>query len=85
MPLAPSTNETAPIPLTVTHVHEHPFCPRFMYFGHVLEIPERQGRRLLVQKVRRAHEERKRVNPNYLRKRLGVAERKFDVPMASAR
>ena len=75
--------EPLPPPLTVTHIHEHLFCPRFTYFEHVLGIAERQERRALVQKGREVHEERKRINPNYLRKKLGVVERQFDVPLAS--
>ena len=78
-------SEPAPIPLTVTHVLEHLYCPRFTYFEYVLGVPERQERRLLVQKGRQAHEERRRINPTYLRKKLGVVERRFDVPLASAR
>ena len=77
--------ELSPIPLTVTHVHEHLYCPRFTYFEYVLGVPERQERRLLVQKGRQAHEERRRINPSYLRKKLGVVKRQFDVPLASAR
>lgn len=72
-----------PIPLTVTHVLEHLYCPRFTYFEYVLAVPERQERRFLVQKGRQTHEERKRINPSYLRKKLGVVERRFDVPLAS--
>jgi len=83
--LAPPEHEPPLLPLTVTHVLEHLFCPRFTYFEYVLAVPERQERRLLVQKGRQAHEERKRINPNYLRKKLGVVQRQFDVPMASAR
>jgi CRISPR-associated exonuclease Cas4 len=70
-------------PLTVTHILEHLYCPRFTYFEYVLAIPERQDRRPLVLKGRQVHEERKRINPQYLRKKLGVVGRKFDVPMAS--
>lgn len=70
-------------PLTVTHLHEHLYCPRFTYFEHVLQVAERQERRPLVRMGRQAHEERKRINPNYLRKKLGVAERRPDVPLAS--
>lgn len=77
--------EPPPLPLTVTHVLEHLFCPRFTYFEHVLAVPERQERRLLVQKGRQAHEERRRINPNYLRKKLGVVQRQFDVPLSSVR
>lgn len=79
----PST-EPSSIPLTVTHVLEHLFCPRFTFFEYVLCVPERQERRALVLKGRLAHEERKHINPNYLRKKLGVVQRQFDVPLASA-
>src|SRR5262249_32495389 len=71
-------------PLTVTHLHEHLYCPRFTFFEHVLRVPERQERRPLVQIGRQAHEERRRINPTYLRKKLGVVERHFDVPLSSA-
>jgi CRISPR-associated exonuclease Cas4 len=77
--------EPEPIPLMVTHVLEHLYCPRFTYFEYVLAVPERQERRALVQKGRQVHEERRRINPNYLRKKLGVVERRFDVPLASRR
>jgi CRISPR-associated exonuclease Cas4 len=72
------------IPLTVTHLLEHLYCPRFTYFEHVLCVPERQERRSLVMKGRQVHEERRRTNPQYLRKKLGVVGRRFDVPLSSA-
>ena len=75
--------EQAPIPVTVTHILEHLYCPRFTYFEYVLGIPERQERRELVQKGRQIHAERRRINPTYLRKKLGVVARQFDVPLAS--
>jgi CRISPR-associated exonuclease Cas4 len=76
--------EPEAIPLTVTHVLEHLYCPRFTYFEYVLAVSERQGLRPLVQKGRQVHEERRRINPHYLRKKLGVVRRQFDVPLASA-
>jgi CRISPR-associated exonuclease Cas4 len=85
-PLALPTVPTAEpplIPLTVTHLLEHLFCPRFTYFEHVLGVPERQDKRPLVLKGRQVHEERRRTNPSYLRKKLGVVRRQFDVPLAS--
>jgi CRISPR-associated exonuclease Cas4 len=72
------------LPLTVTHLLEHLYCPRFTYFEYVLGIPERQEKRTLVQKGRAVHEERRHTNPNYLRKKLRVVARQFDVPLASA-
>ena len=59
--VGPACPELPLLPLTVTHVLEHLFCPRFTYFEHVLAVPERQERRLLVQKGREAHEERRRI------------------------
>jgi CRISPR-associated exonuclease Cas4 len=74
----------AAAPLMVTHILEHLFCPRFTYFEYVLGVKERQERRPLVQKGREVHEERRKINAQYLRKKLGVVDRKFDVHMASA-
>jgi CRISPR-associated exonuclease Cas4 len=76
--------ELPAVPLTVTHVLEHLYCPRFTYFEYVLGVAERQERRPLVQKGRQVHEERRKINAQYLRKKLGAVDRKFDVPMASA-
>jgi len=81
----PVTSDASVIPLTVTHLLEHLFCPRFSYFEYALRIPERQEKRPLVMKGREVHEERRRTNPTYLRKKLGVLGRDFDVPLASAR
>lgn len=83
LPTAPAS-EPAAVPLTVTHLLEHLYCPRFTYFEYALGVPERQGNRPLVLKGRQAHEERRRTNPHYLRKKLGVVRRQFDVPLASA-
>jgi CRISPR-associated exonuclease Cas4 len=79
LPLA----EPSAVPLTVTHVLEHLYCERFTYFEYVLMVPERQERRALVMKGREVHEERAKTNPSYLRKKLGVVRRHFDVPLAS--
>jgi hypothetical protein len=62
--------EPLAIPLTVTHLLEHLYCPRFTYFEYVLGVSERQGNRPLVLKGRQVHEERRRTNPHYLRKSL---------------
>lgn len=74
---------TAAPSITVTHVHEHLFCPRFTYFEYVLAVPERQERRWKVQRGREVHRWRQQVNAGYLRKKLGVVARRNDVPMYS--
>lgn len=69
--------------ITITHVLEHLYCPRFTYYEYVLAIPERQQRRWKVMKGREVHLERQKINRAYLRKKLGVVDRQFDVPLAS--
>ena len=69
--------------LTPTHVLEYLFCPRFTYFEHVLQLPEYQERRFKVLKGREIHEERTKINPSYLRKKLGVVKREHEVQLAS--
>lgn len=82
---AASSRPAAPLQdewyLTPTHLLEYLYCPRFTYFEHVLGVPERQEKRFKVQKGRAVHEERKRVNPGYLRKKLGVVRRENDVEL----
>jgi len=69
--------------ITPSHVIEHLFCPRFTYFQHVLSISQNEEQRWKVQKGREVHLERANVNKSYLRKKLGVTKREFDVPLAS--
>lgn len=73
----------SPVSITITHVLEHLYCPRFTYFEYVLLVAERQERRWKVQRGREVHLERSKINKSYLRKKLGVTERQFDVPLAS--
>lgn len=69
--------------VTPSHIIEHLFCPRFTYFQYVLAMPQREERRWKVQKGREVHLERSKVNKSYLRKKLHVVKRDFDVPLAS--
>ena len=69
--------------LTPSHVLEYLYCPRFTYFEYVLAVPEHQERRLKVQKGRSLHEYYQRLNPSYLRKKLGVVKKEIDVEMCS--
>jgi len=79
--------DTAPAPhipswyLTPSHLLEYLYCPRFTYFEYVLGLPEHQEKRYKVRRGRAVHEERKRVNPGYLRKKLGVVGRELDVEL----
>jgi CRISPR-associated exonuclease Cas4 len=69
--------------LTASHLLEYLFCPRFTYFEYVLDIPEHQEKRFKVQRGRDIHEKIRKMNPEYLRKKLGAEEKKSDVYLAS--
>ncbi len=65
--------------LTASHLLEYLFCPRFTYFEYVLDIPQHEGKRFKVEVGRNIHEKVRKINPDYLRKKLGVKEKKSDV------
>jgi CRISPR-associated exonuclease Cas4 len=69
--------------ITASDILEFLFCPRFTYFENYLDIPQHQEKRFKVQKGRTIHEDKLRVNPDYLRKRLGCVERKKSVYLSS--
>ena len=69
--------------LTASQMLEYLFCPRFTYFEYVLNIPQNEGSRFKVEKGRTIHEKYRKQNPDYLRKKLGVKEKRTDVYLAS--
>jgi len=71
--------------ITASDILEFLYCPRFTYFESYLDIPEHQEKRYKVQKGRRIHENKKAVNPDYLRKKIGCIERKKSVYLSSPR
>jgi CRISPR-associated exonuclease Cas4 len=71
--------------LTPSDVLEHLFCGRFTFFERHLLIPEFQERREKVRRGRDLHAVREVTNRAYLRKRLGVKEKRIDVSLTSTR
>lgn len=71
--------------LTPSDVLEHMFCGRFTYFERHLALPEFQERREKVQRGRALHAVREATNRSYLRKRLGVTEKRIDMSLVSPR
>lgn len=69
--------------ITISDVLEYLFCPRFIYFMHCLEIPQHQEMRFKVLRGREVHEEKRSINPHYLRKKIGVVRREQNVFLAS--
>ncbi len=71
--------ETSPIELTATDLLEYIFCPRFTYFELYLKIPQHEEKRYKVEKGRTVHEQKNKINPQYLRKKIECTDRKFSV------
>lgn len=68
--------------LTATHLLEYLYCPRFVYFGDVLKIPEYQEKRFKVLKGRKIHIKTRKINQDYLRKKIGAVKKMSDVYLA---
>ncbi len=64
--------------LTPSHIIEYLFCPRFTWFEYVLAIPQYEEKNYKVMKGRHLHEDKLRINRDYLRKRIGVVEKHLD-------
>ena len=71
--------------ITASDILEYLYCPRFIYFENYLDIPQHQEKRFKVRKGRDVHDDKQRINPAYLRKKLGCVERKSSVYLSSAR
>lgn len=71
--------------VTPSEVIEYLFCPRFIYYMNCLHIPQHEEKRYKVLKGRELHEEKARINTEYLRKKLGVVDKEMLVWMASER
>lgn len=71
--------------LTPSDVLEHLYCGRFTYFEQHLGLPEFQERREKVRRGRDLHTVREATNRSYLRKRLGVTDKRIDVSLSSPR
>jgi CRISPR-associated exonuclease Cas4 len=59
--------------LSATQLVEFWYCPRFTYFMHVLGIRQYEEKRLKVLMGRDIHE-KKALQPEYLRKKIGVVK-----------
>ena len=61
--------------ITPSEIMEYLFCPRFIFFMSCLHIPQHEEKRYKVLKGRELHEERQRINRDYVRKKI-LCERK---------
>ncbi|MGR3319523.1 MAG: CRISPR-associated protein Cas4 [Candidatus Anammoxibacter sp.] len=78
-----NTAETQGVYITPSEVMEFLYCPRFIYFMNCLCIPQHEEQRYKVLKGRELHDERKKINKEYIRKKLRCIGKDIDVYMSS--
>lgn len=69
--------------LAPSEIIEHLYCPRFTYFMLGQNIPQHEDKRFKVLKGRHIHEQKMRINKDYLRKRIGATSKETDVYLSS--
>jgi CRISPR-associated exonuclease Cas4 len=69
--------------LTPSEIIAYLYCPRFIYFMFCLALKEHEEKRFKVQKGRHIHEEKTRINKDYLRKRIGATAKDTEVYLSS--
>ncbi len=72
-------NETDSISITPSQIIEFLFCPRYIYFMYVLDIPQFEENNFKVMLGRNLHTEKLNVNKKYLRKKINAKEKYLDV------
>jgi len=66
------------ISLTPSQIIEYLYCPRYTYFEYVLQIPQHEEKYYKVMRGREVHLEKARQNVEYLRRRIGVTEKRLN-------
>jgi CRISPR-associated exonuclease Cas4 len=61
-----------------SQIIEYLYCPRYTYFEYVLRIPQYEEKFYKVNRGREVHNEKLEQNKEYLRKKIGVAEKWTD-------
>ena len=70
--------------VTPSEIIEYLYCPRFVFFMSCLNIPQHEDQRYKVQKGRDVHDEKSKINKEYLRKKLGCVDKEISVYLASS-
>lgn len=63
------------IDITPSVMLEYLYCPRFIYFMKVLDIPQNEEKRFKVEEGRRIHKKKSLENGDYARKKLNVEKK----------
>jgi CRISPR-associated exonuclease Cas4 len=70
--------------ITPSEVIEYLYCARFIYYMNCLNIPQHEDERYKVIKGREVHEEKSKINKEYLRKKLGCVAKDISVYLTSS-
>jgi CRISPR-associated exonuclease Cas4 len=63
------------ISITPSDIIQYLYCPRFIYFEKVLDIPQYEEKSYKAMRGRNLHDRKEKMNKDYLRKKLGVIEK----------
>ncbi len=77
--------EEIKVSVTPSLVIEYCYCPRFIYFMKVLNIPQNEETRYKVQEGREVHKYKALTNQEYLRKKIGVIKKETEQDLYSDR
>ena len=69
--------------ITASNLLEYLFCARFTYFELYLGVPQHEEKRFKVQQGWTVHDDKARINPDYLRKKIGCTGRKQNIYLVS--
>ena len=75
--------EEIKLSITPSIVIEYLYCPRFIYFMKVLNIPQNEETRFKVQEGREVHKYKSLTNQDYLRKKIGVIKKESEQELYS--
>jgi len=69
--------------LSASVMLEYWYCPRFIYYMNILKLKQKEENRLKVQLGREIHE-KKSLQPEYLRKKMGVVRQEKNIYLSSS-
>lgn len=64
--------------ITPSHIIQYLYCPRFTYYEYVLRVPQYEEKNFKVMQGRMMHETKTIQNKEYLRRRIGVREKRLN-------
>lgn len=71
------------VSITPSEVIEYIFCPRFIFFMNCLGIPQHEENRYKVLQGREFHDERQKINRDYLRRKISCVKKEILVYLSS--